>query len=384
MPLRAALAKHVFPSLVGRPAVRVWVPACSTGQDAYAIAMTAIEELGDKVALKVLATDENESALRIARAGVYAKSGISRSRLRRFFVEEDGEVRIKPHVRAMCNFAPLDLANDIPYTNIDLVFARNVELSPRTLTAFQVALRHTGFLVLGRDATTFFSAVDAEHGIYASRPKRALTDWLEQSSAKRARATAALERRRLATSLHDGVAQTLALLQNKLAAARDSADPREAIRECAALVEDALEETRAVTVDLSPPIVEQGGLAPALRWLAGQFERRHGVRVDVSGVRDVAAGPELAAVVYRSIRELLTNVAKHSGVPRAAVTLERHGDRLIASVRDRGVGFEKASRRDDAFGLFSIREQLDGVCGSMSVHATRKHGTCVVVSVPAA
>ena len=150
------------------------------------------------------------------------------------------------------------------------------------------------------------------------------------------------ERRRIAAHLHDGVGQTLALTQNKLAATR-SAPPDSipaTIDECVRLIEESIAQTRSLTFDLSPPILYDLGLEPALRWLAEQMGQRYGLHVEVEGDTDLKMDPEVAAIVFRSVRELLTNVSKHAHVSAAKVTLAQMPEKVAVTVEDIGAGFD--------------------------------------------
>ncbi len=197
------------------------------------------------------------------------------------------------------------------------------------------------------------------------------------------------ERRRIAMGLHDGVGQTLALLQNRLASARSAATApvRKTIDGCVQLIEEAICQTRTLTFDLSPPILYDLGLDPALRWLAEQVEKRYGVHVHLDGgENDMSLEPEVAAIVFRSVRELLTNVAKHAKVDVAQVTLSQEGKRAAVTVDDEGAGFDMSEwggvRPGSGYGLFSIREQVERLGGSMSVRSAPDQGTHIALVVP--
>jgi two-component system CheB/CheR fusion protein len=192
------------------------------------------------------------------------------------------------------------------------------------------------------------------------------------------------ERRRIAANLHDGVGQPLALAQNKIASARSSVggELRATLEECVQLVQEAIARTRSLTFDLSPPILYDLGLEPALRWLAEQIEKRYGIRVEFAGDTELKVGPEAAAIVFRSVRELLTNVSKHAGVSTAQVTLAQSSDGVSVVVDDPGVGFDSKDKGGAGFGLFSVREQIERLGGSMDVHSALQKGTRVTLVVP--
>jgi two-component system, chemotaxis family, CheB/CheR fusion protein len=182
----AVLATEVFPEFVdGRSedeSIRIWVPGCATGEEAYSVAITLMEVLGDRASgrrLQIFATDVSESAIEHARAGVYAASisaDVSPERLRRFFTKADGGYKINKTLRDACVFARHDLTRDPPFSRLDLIVCRNVliyldaKLQQRLMSIFHYALRSRGFLMLGAAETTgnhsLFSDVDKRWRLY--------------------------------------------------------------------------------------------------------------------------------------------------------------------------------------------------------------------------
>ena len=161
-----ALRNKILPQILARkPAgdpVRIWVPGCSSGEEAYSIAICLLESLGDRAAstpVQIFASDINEQAVDKARAGLYPKEAlknVSGERLRRFFSAEKRNYQIKPGVRELCIFARHDMASAPPFSRMDLISCRNVliylepVLQKRILASFRYALRAGGFLLLGK------------------------------------------------------------------------------------------------------------------------------------------------------------------------------------------------------------------------------------------
>jgi two-component system, chemotaxis family, CheB/CheR fusion protein len=195
-----ALRKHVFPKLhLNRRSVplRVWVPGCSTGEEVYSIAILLLESLGanaNQTKIQMFGTDISEPAVERARAGLYSEAalrGVSPARLRRFFLKVEHGYQINKEVRGLCVFARHDLANDPPFSKLDLISCRNVliyagpSLQNRILSAFQYALKPGGFLFLGKsEAISAYSAIfapeDRDHKIFSSKPHANLAprfDW---------------------------------------------------------------------------------------------------------------------------------------------------------------------------------------------------------------
>jgi two-component system CheB/CheR fusion protein len=189
------LRKYVYPKLFdGRKPdnpVRVWVAGCSTGEEAYSIAITLLEYLWGHtrnisqaaMAIQIFATDISETALDRARTGLYpeaAVSEISAERLKRFFVRQEGGYQVNKSVRDMCIFAKQNLVKDPPFSNLDLVSCRNllIYLGPvlqrRVIPTLHYSLKPSGYLVLGEAESLggfgdHFTLVDKKEKIYQKR-----------------------------------------------------------------------------------------------------------------------------------------------------------------------------------------------------------------------
>ncbi|MBV6273613.1 PAS domain-containing protein [Alcaligenaceae bacterium CGII-47] len=148
-----------------RSPIRVWTPSCSTGEEAYSIAMLVTERAeaaGKQFDLKVFATDARESNLQKARNGIYpeaALSGFPPERLRRFFDKTDGSYQVKKDLRNLLVFAPQNLLSDPPFSRMDLISCRNLliyleaDAQKKIITLAHFALRDKGYLFLGNAET---------------------------------------------------------------------------------------------------------------------------------------------------------------------------------------------------------------------------------------
>jgi two-component system, chemotaxis family, CheB/CheR fusion protein len=189
-----ALGGKVFSAITRnrgpRVPIRVWVPGCSTGEEAYSIAISLAEFLEKKatnIPIQVFATDLSDRAINKARAGRYPESiarDLSPERLERFFVKVNGSYQVSKPIREVCVFAKHDLIRDPPFSNFDLISCRNVliymgpVLQKRAMTVFHYALKPTGYLLLGKSEATgrfpdLFAAEDRKYKIYS---KRAVTN----------------------------------------------------------------------------------------------------------------------------------------------------------------------------------------------------------------
>ena len=193
------------------------------------------------------------------------------------------------------------------------------------------------------------------------------------------------ERRALASELHDYLAQLLTLGHIKLKLAQQSLDssPRQTeryMRETAEALQHSIKYARTLMAELVPPELHQSGLQAAIRWLADNMAKKHGLTVDLRlDPEPLNLAQHQAVFLYRCVRELLINVVKHAGVDRAIVALTVDADqRLVLTVEDRGRGYDpavKAPSGDEHFGLLSIRERLDSIGGWLTEESAIGKGT---------
>lgn len=188
-----ALQREVFPKLIRSRRnewLRVWVPGCSSGQEAYSLAMAfaeVSERAGHGLMLQMFATDLNEGLIDKARAGLYPKSiaqDVSPERLRRFFIEKEGGYCIAKALRERIVFARHNLLRDPPFARMNLISCRNllIYLEPnvqqKLLSTFHYALKPNGFLFLGASesiaaSADLFQPVDKKFRLYAKKPRAA-------------------------------------------------------------------------------------------------------------------------------------------------------------------------------------------------------------------
>ncbi|HEX4086367.1 MAG TPA: CheR family methyltransferase [Chthoniobacteraceae bacterium] len=177
------LFKHKGPG----DAVRVWVPACATGEEAYSLAMLLLEharKIEHPPVLQVFACDLDEDAIRKARIGIYPESSVadvSDERLRRFFMKEHTGYRVRRELREMVLFATHDLLKDAPFSRMDLISCRNLmiyltrEAQLRLLDIFHFAMKSHAVLFLGSsesidENSPLFRVQDKKHRIYVQQP----------------------------------------------------------------------------------------------------------------------------------------------------------------------------------------------------------------------
>ncbi|MCX7058890.1 MAG: PAS domain-containing protein [Proteobacteria bacterium] len=199
------------------------------------------------------------------------------------------------------------------------------------------------------------------------------------------------ERRAIAVDLHDDLGQLIALLKIRfdLMQKKELATPiAEDLQGASALLQQASDRVRSLAFQLSPTILYELGLIPALEWLADEMKRLYGIEVTIEA--DKAAqrslDPSVRAVLFRAVRELLINVGKHAKTGAAKVKCQRHAGRMTITVSDRGKGFDSAvlysASEARGLGLLSVRERLGGLGGSMTCDSTPGDGSRVTLELP--
>jgi signal transduction histidine kinase/CheY-like chemotaxis protein len=200
------------------------------------------------------------------------------------------------------------------------------------------------------------------------------------------------ERRRLASLLHDDLQQLLVGAQYRLNVierrARSDRSIDTALDELREQLVQAIERSRSLSHELSPPPLRRQTLASALRWLAERTQAAYGLEVEVRGELDQKLQPEdLEILAFRSVQELLFNVVKHADTGRARVTLGCQDGYLTIEVRDEGKGFDPAAegaQRDApaGFGLFSIRERAQVLGGEFVIASESGRGCTCTLRLP--
>jgi len=198
------------------------------------------------------------------------------------------------------------------------------------------------------------------------------------------------ERKRISSELHDYLAQILVASKLKLSALRSAAaaaDKAEDLEQIETLLNDAITYTRTLIAEISPSILYNAGLGPAVRWLAEQMQRQHQLCTQVQADEDLPALPEdTAVIIFETIRELLFNVIKHAGVKEAVVEVRKEGTLLQVVVADNGRGFGTPVDAIDSFsgrfGLFNVQERLEAMGGRLSIESYPGRGTRVSFEAP--
>lgn len=183
------LATKVYPKILAeksKESLRLWVVACSSGEEVYSLAITLLEFLGARassVRMQIFGTDINEKGINKARNGFYTEKSlknVSEERMARFFTKAPGGYRVNKSIRDLCVFARQDVTKDPPFSNMDLISCRNfliyvqTELQERVISTLHYALNATGFLLLGNAESAasyplMFEALNKKSRVYQKK-----------------------------------------------------------------------------------------------------------------------------------------------------------------------------------------------------------------------
>ncbi|MEJ2108501.1 MAG: response regulator [Acidobacteriota bacterium] len=196
------------------------------------------------------------------------------------------------------------------------------------------------------------------------------------------------ERQRLAMVLHDGLQQILVASKIQLGFVERNENIHQAVEQVKGLIDDAIETSRSLTAELSPPILMQGDLKLACEWLVRWMRNKYGLRVHLKENRKVSPpAEEIKLLLFQALRELLFNVVKHAGVQEAFVQISDHEGCIEAIVEDKGIGFNPADLRAEGgrsggVGLFGIRERLTYFGGRMEIESAPGKGSRFRMALP--
>jgi signal transduction histidine kinase len=196
------------------------------------------------------------------------------------------------------------------------------------------------------------------------------------------------ERRRLARELHDGVNQALSSARFRLRALEEAGGAPSGLVQARELIDCTLQDLRRICRNLGSSMVEDLGLAAAVRRLLADFEER--TRIPVEFSRDHfpdRVGMELGSGLFRIVQEGLANVERHARASRVSLRLWRRGPQLGLTLKDNGIGFDPAHpppRREahESYGLNNLRERVSALGGNVGVASSPGKGTALDIRLP--
>ena len=244
--------------------------------------------------------------------------------------------------------------------------------------------RVTEILCVGTDITAR-RALEAE----ARRYQQRLRDLAERLAVSEEQ-----DRWRISRYIHDTVIQNLSLSNIRMGSMvkplRDANLQAEAAKldQVRGLLGQAMDECRSVMSDLTPALLYELGMIPALQDLAQKLEAKHGARIIVkSDGREIAVSHTLRGMLFESVRELIINALKHAGPCEIRVTVSAGPGELVLCVADNGKGVSAAAagapaNRKGGFGLLNIRQRVEGLGGHLEIASAPGKGTTATIRIP--
>jgi len=198
------------------------------------------------------------------------------------------------------------------------------------------------------------------------------------------------ERRRVAIELHDELGQSLTAIKINLQLSERFKDqaPPDLYKENLRIVENALQQVRHLATTLRPSMLDDLGLAPALKWMAEQSASRAGFSVNFQLVRtQVRLAPEIETACFRIAQEALTNITRHAKASQVGISLNRADADLLLSVKDDGVGFDLTAMRERAMaggslGVLGMQERATLLGGQLEMTSAPGQGCTVELRCP--
>jgi PAS domain S-box-containing protein len=199
------------------------------------------------------------------------------------------------------------------------------------------------------------------------------------------------ERGRIAEELHDDVGQRLILSRIKLDALASQLSGRDhelAVKAIQELIDKILNDIRSMTFQLRPPILAGAGLVAAVQWLVEDLKEKYGLRIEVEyDTTPINLAYETKSSIFQVVRELLLNVAKHANTDRAIISVTTGANILNVTVTDYGIGFDAATAnkkigRTGGFGIFSIKQRIEHLDGTLTLESKPGEGSRATITVP--
>ncbi len=199
------------------------------------------------------------------------------------------------------------------------------------------------------------------------------------------------ERRRISEDLHDRIGQALTVIKMKLEELKNpqvDTDSGRVLNETGALLDNAIQDTRTLTFEISPPLLYELGFESAVEWLIEQFIERHNIPIEYDGNDGGSKlDDDVSFFLFKSVRELLFNVIKHASADRIKVSVRREKHSIRISIQDDGIGFDfskvQFSVNDlSSFGLFSMRERMEHFGGNFDIVSKPGKGARITLIMP--
>lgn len=190
------------------------------------------------------------------------------------------------------------------------------------------------------------------------------------------------ERKRISRELHDGIGQSLFSFMIQIDHLISEHQELSSLQHLRTQVSDMMQDVRGMAWKLRPSVLDDLGVEPAIRTYIENYKDHFGITVTLEGSFKQRLNSMKETVIYRTIQEALTNIAKYANVDEAVVMVEEKDDQLVILIIDHGVGFDRGKLDRSGVGLFSMEERAQSVGGRLTISSEPGKGTKVVLSIP--
>jgi len=264
---------------------------------------------------------------------------------------------------------------------------------PNTFHSFPVIAKDGTEIWLEQNSTLLFDndRVAGFHFVARNITERKRAEELLKSFPRRLIEAQEGERKRIARELHDEIGQVLTAISLNLQAVRASSltpTSRPKIDESILVVEDALRQVQNLALELRPSLLDDLGLAAAIRWFVGRFGQRTGIKTEIVTDAQIAEGrlsKELETACFRIVQEALTNVARHSQAKTVLIHLRTLSDETCISIKDDGIGFDASAGNGATpirLGLRGMEERALAFGGRLEIKSAPSRGTEIRAHFP--
>ena len=195
------------------------------------------------------------------------------------------------------------------------------------------------------------------------------------------------ERKRVSRELHDSISQLLVSarygLESALNRSQEQRDITEPVEKSMSAINDAISEVRRISMALRPSVLDDMGLAAAVKSLGSEFSKQVGITVDVQAepLKELLSD-EAKTALYRVIQEALTNVARHSQASNVTIKLCRRGNKVKLRLEDDGVGMPRGRRKGGGLGIRNMQERIDTFGGTIRFSRAKQGGLAIAATLP--
>ena len=333
--------------------------------------------------------------------------------VKQFYWETDKSgkiVYISPVIENILKISPLDIIGKLKYTEIFQLDNENnpIQLSENSvLNEVEIELNvNKSKLWFAISSFPFFNndgKYDGNRGVCFDITNRKLAEIEQKRNIRKIESyqkklkeinkeislVEERERRRIAENLHDGLGQTLSLAYIKLSSINDeniSNEVKVILETTSDLLNKAINESRSLTYDLSPPILYELGLIPALKWKLDQVEQKYNLKAIIYGDSlDIKIDKDYSIFVYRIVSELIQNIIKHAKATQFILRIKKINKSYRFEVEDNGIGIDYEKRnmnKISGFGLMSIREKMESFNGHFRINSGFANGTIAIIEFP--